>query len=313
MTKRPAFRVAFALLVVLVPPALAAQEPAEPQQPPVALFTASSDLVVLHVNVVDRGGKIVEDLLESAFEVYEDGIRQDIQFFEPREAPIAAGLVVDRSSSMLTRHKMVRTGVEAFAELSRPNDEFFTIVFNENVHHGLPPELAFTRSRDLLLASLGRAPAGGKTALHDAVIEGLAHLETASNQKRVLVVLSDGDDNASSHAERNMLHRAAQSSAAIYTIWTGDVSATRGDPGLLRKLARRNGGVAYEPSNEGDIVEAFRTVAQTMRRGYTIGYPPTNSATDGTYRRIKVLVRAPGSRLTIHVRDGYTAREGSVR
>jgi Ca-activated chloride channel family protein len=281
------------------------------QEAPVPLFKAASDLVVLHVNVVDRRSRVVEDLPQTAFEVYEDGVKQEIQFFEPREAPIAAGLVIDSSSSMLNRQPLVRAGVEAFAELSRPGDEFFTLIFNEHVRSGLPTGLPFTRSRDVLLASLGRTPQGGKTALHDAVIEGLAQLETASNQKRALVVLSDGEDNASSHSERNMLHRAAQSNALIYTIWTGSLSADEGDPGLLRKLARGNGGLDYRPENEREIVETFSIVADTMRRGYTIGYAPSNSAADGRFRRIKVLVRSSDNRVTVHAREGYTAREGS--
>ena len=333
MWQRTTRRIVCALITALVPLGILAQEsiprqdtppaqypsqdtppaPSTPEAPVIPLFKASSDLVVLHVNVVDRRSNVVDDLVESAFEVYEDGVRQEIQFFEPREAPIAAGLVIDSSSSMLTRQRMVRAGVEAFAGMSQPNDEFFTIVFNEKVRHGLPPGLSFTRSHSLLLASLGRAPLGGKTALHDAVIEALAHLETASNQKRVLVVLSDGDDNASTSSERNMLHRAAQSSALIYTIWTGDLSGESGDPGLLRKLARGNGGVAYQPATEREIVETFPTVARTMRRGYTIGYAPTNPAADGSYRRVKVLVRVPDNRVTVHVRDGYTAREAGER
>jgi Ca-activated chloride channel family protein len=239
--------------------------------------------------------------------VYEDGVQQTIEFFELRDAPLAAGLVIDSSSSMLTQRGMVRAGVEAFAALSQPHDELFTIVFTERVRFGLPPGVGFTRSSDLLRASLGRAGLGGKTALHDAVIEGLAHLETATNQKRALVVLSDGKDNASSHSERNMLYRAGQSSAVIHTIWSGEISSNRGDPGLLRDLARGNGGVAYRPSNAQDMVETFDTIARGIRRGYAIGYAPTNSATDGTYRRLEVRVRAPGRRVTVLVRDGYTA------
>jgi Ca-activated chloride channel homolog len=301
-------------LAALFPLVLIAHAPHgdAPQESPVPLFTAASDLVVLHVNVVDRRSRVVAGLPETAFEVYEDGVLQAIQFFQPREAPIAAGLVIDNSSSMLTRQRMVRAGVAAFADLSRPNDEFFTIVFNEHVRHGLPAGLAFTRSRDVLLASLGRA-AGGRTAMHDAVIEGLTHLETASNQKRVLLVLTDGDDNASMHTEPTMLQRAGQSSALIYTIWTGDLAADPGNPSLLRKLAQGNGGSAYRPSNEQEIVNAFSTVAETMRRGYTIGYAPTNTAADGTYRRITVRVRAEDSRVRVHVRDGYTARKEATR
>jgi VWFA-related protein len=201
----------------------------------------------------------------------------------------------------------VRAGVKAFADMSRPGDELFTIVFNENVRLGLPETVPFTQSRDMLEASLVRFPSGGQTALHDAVIEGLAHLEMAANQKRILVVLSDGDDNASRQKESNMLYRAGRSSALIYTISTADLTSRQGDPGLLRKLAQRNGGLSYAPHNERELVETFETVARNMRRGYTIGYAPTNTAADGTYRRIRLAVTTPGRRVTVRARDGYTA------
>jgi Ca-activated chloride channel family protein len=273
----------------------------------VPTFAARSHIVLLHVTVIDRHGQAVHDLAPSAFEIDEDGTPQAIEFFEWRDAPIAAGLIIDSSSSMLTRGAMVRASVAAFASLSRPDDELFTIVFNEHVRFGLPPGMPFTRSHDVLLASLARGGRGGKTALHDAVIEGLAHLEQARNAKRVLVVLSDGDDNASAHPERNMLSRAGQSSAVIHTIWSGEISSSRGDRGVLRTLAEGSNGRMYEPSNEREMVETFETIARTIRRGYTIGYAPTNGAADGTYRRIRVRVHADDRRLRVLVRDGYTA------
>lgn len=270
-------------------------------------FTVRSHVVLLHVNVTDDDGMGVDDLDASAFEVYEDGRLQTIEFFELRDAPLAAGLVIDSSTSMITRQRMVRAGVDAFAALSQPGDELFTIVFTERVRFGLPPGMQFTRSRPVLQASLARGGSGGRTALHDAVIEGLGHLATASNPKRVLVVLSDGRDNASRHSERNMLYRAGQSSAAIYTIWTGDLAAERGNPGLLRRLAKANGGVDYRPSGPEEVVQVFDTIARSIRRGYTIGYTPTNTAADGGYRRVSVRVHAPGRAYRVRVRDGYTA------
>jgi Ca-activated chloride channel family protein len=207
---------------------------------------------------------------------------------------------------------MVRAGVRAFAESSHDSDEMFTVLFNEHVRFGLPPSLSFTQDRDLLLSALSRYAAGGLTALHDAVIEGLSRLAESSNQKRVLVVLSDGDDNASQRSESDMLYRAAQSNALIYTIWAGDVAQSRGNPGLLRTLARRTGGVSYAPGTERKTVEAFAEVAANIRRGYTIGYTPTNSARDGSYRHIKVLVQAPGRKVSVRVRDGYVAPDEIV-
>jgi Ca-activated chloride channel family protein len=332
MRMDPAIRVVLAILLAWVPLFANSQDPTPGEQPvparqdappvpgsdaaqvpgsgPIATFTAQSDLVVLQVNVFDGRSDAVPELPESAFEVFEDGVPQKIQFFKNRDVPVATGLVIDNSSSMLTRRSMVAAGANAFAGSSHEMDEMFTIVFNENVRFGLPAGVPFTPSRALLQASFVRFDPGGLTALHDAVVEGLAHLEESTNQKRVLVVLSDGEDNASHLSEANMLHRAAESSALIYTIWTGDLSSRRGNPRLLKKLATRNGGVAYSPRSEREVVEAFTTIAANIRRVYSIGYAPTNGAQDGTYRRVKVLVHTPGKHLEVRARGGYMAPDG---
>ena len=278
------------------------------QTKPVAVFKTHSDLVELHVNVFDGRSDAVADLPQSAFQVLEDGVVQKIEFFNARDVPVAIGLVIDNSSSMITRRPMVKAGISAFAESSHAADEMFTIVFNERIRYGLPPEMPFTQDPRLLQSSLDRHRTGGMTALHDAVIEGLGHLEEATNQKHVLLVLSDGDDNASRHSRQNMLYRAAQSSAIVYTIWTGD-ETSRGNPRVLSQLAKGSGGLAYMPKSEQDLVKAFGTVAANIRRGYTIGYAPTNTSADGTYRRVKVAVRAPGKKLNVRVRDGYAAAD----
>ena len=275
----------------------------------VPVFRARSDLVVLHVNVFTGRTEAVSQLPQSAFQVYEDGVRQRIELFSDHTVPIATGLVIDNSSSMLLQRSMVAAGVRAFATSSNQSDEMFTIVFNEHVRFGLPAGVPFTQNRQLLEASFERHRAGGLTALHDGVVEGLAHLEQATHQKRALVVLSDGDDNASHQSERNMLYRAGRSQALIYTIWTGDVSAERGNRGLLRKLAKSSGGEAYEPKSEQEVVDAFTAIAANIRRVYSIGYAPTNTTRDGTYRRVKVLVQVPGKKVRINTREGYTAAD----
>lgn len=278
----------------------------------VPVFKSHTDLVFLQVNVFDERSNAVERLPASAFTVYEDNRPQDVQLFEDLEVPVTVGLVIDNSTSMLTRRQMVRAGVEAFADFAGKNDEMFTIVFNEHVRLGNPTG-PFTRSRDAVLASLVRFPAGGRTALHDAVVEALAHIEGASNQKRVIVVLSDGDDNASRQSRANMLHRASRSQALIYTIWTGDLAGHLGDQGLLRRLADGSGGVAYRPRHERDVVAAFAEVGRNVRRGYGLGYVPTNQEPDGGYRRVKVVARADGKPLKVRVREGYTAGDGDER
>ena len=278
------------------------------QEQAAALFKSESNLVVLHVNVFNGRSDAVPNLPQTAFHVTEDNKPQSITFFNNEDVPVAVGLVIDNSGSMLTRRPMVLAGTRAFAESSHPEDELFTIVFNENIRKGLPETLAFTRNRVQIEAGLSRFPAGGKTALHDAVIAGLEHLQEASHQKRVLVVLSDGDDNASQHSSDTMLERATRSDALIYTVSTADLDTSVGKPRLLRKLAEISGGATYEPESEAEVVDAFRTIADNIRRGYSIGYVPTNTTQDGRFRRVKVDVRAPGFKnLNVSARDGYLA------
>jgi VWFA-related protein len=163
----------------------------------------------------------------------------------------------------------------------------------------------------MLEASLVRYPPGGLTAVYDAVIEGLDHLHGATHQKKVLVVLTDGEDNASEHSKQDMLHRAMRSDALIYTIYTGQFGPTHGDPDVLRKLSAMTGGAAYSPENETDAVTAFKTIAENIRRGYSIGFVPANA--DGDYHRVKVLVRAPGYKhLSVRARDGYSGSESTA-
>jgi VWFA-related protein len=272
------------------------------------VFKAESELVVLHVNVFDGQSDAVPNLPEESFQIFEDNVPQRITFFSNEDVPVAVGLVVDNSGSMITRRSMVLAGAKAFAQSSHPEDEVFTIVFNEHVRHGLPPSLPFTQNPHLIEVAVARFPPGGKTALHDAVIEGLDHLQEASPQKRVLVVLSDGADNASMNTADVMLQRVARSNALVYTISTAELAGNEGNSGLLKKLARRSGAVTYTPKSERAVVDAFREIADNVRRGYSIGYVPTNTVHDGRYRRVKVSVRAPGYKnLSAIARDGYLA------
>jgi Ca-activated chloride channel family protein len=276
----------------------------EPTAPPV--FKATADLVVLHVNVFDGKSDAVPDLPQSAFVVTEDGRPQPITFFSDADVPVAAGLVFDNSTSMVSRRKLVMAGSHAFVTSSHPEDELFTVIFNEHVRLGLQDAVPFTRSQAQVQASLLRFPAGGQTALHDAVIEALDHLLLARLQKRVLIVLSDGDDNASRHSEADMLHRASRSDALIYTISTADYAHQYGKASVLKKLAQRTGGVSYFPKSEAQIVEDFTEVARNIRRGYSIGYVPDNPRHEGEYRSVKVTVHVPGRNLSVRAREGYT-------
>jgi len=300
---------------VLLAAAFAASVPfivraAQDEEPQV--FKAGAELVVLHVNVFNGRSDAVPGLPQTAFTVFEDEKPQEISFFNAGDVPVTVGLVIDNSTSMMTERELVTAGTSAFAQSSHPEDEMFALVFNENVRRGLPDTVQFTTNRTLLQASMRRFPAGGKTALYDAVIEGLNHLDRGSYQKHVLVVLSDGGDNASRHTEQEMLDRVAMSNAIVYTVVDPDVfTPGEGDRGVLRRLAKLSGGVAYFPKNSRDVVKDFEEIAGNIRRGYSIGYVPTAAQhVHNQTHRVKVLVRAPGRNdLSVRVRREYMESE----
>ena len=280
-------------------------------QEPLTVFRSESNLVVLHVNVFDRRSDAVPDLPQESFRVFEDDKPQEITFFGGADVPVAVGLILDASGSMIAREHMVITGGAAFAQSSHPEDELFTIHFNEAVKYGLPATMPFTNNMSLLHAALAAYRPGGRTALYDAVIAGLEHLEQSTHQKHVLVVLSDGEDNASKHSQNEMVERARASDAIIYTVSNANRRiGMPGNPGVLRKLADVTGGVAYFPGSDEKVIENFDELAGNIRRGYSIGYVPTNSNQDGAYRRVKVTVSAPGrNNLSVRTRDGYRSSD----
>jgi Ca-activated chloride channel family protein len=300
-----------AVVIAALPLLSTAQEQRPAEQPPPEeqqVFKAGAELVVLHVNVFDGRSDAVPNLPRSAFTVYEDGNPQDISFFEAGDVPVTVGLVIDNSTSMLTERDLVVAGTRAFADSSHPEDQMFAIVFNERVRLGLPKSIEFTTNRLQLIASLARFTPGGKTALYDAVIAGLEQLDKGAYQKHVLLVLSDGGDNASEHTEKEMLRRVEASSALIYTIVDPDVfTPGEGNRGVLRRLAKLSGGLAYFPKSERQVVENFTEIAGNIRRGYSIGYAPGNGSHEHDRpHRLKVTVRVPGrSDLSVRVRNGY--------
>jgi len=300
-----------AVAIAALPLLSTAQEQRPAEQPPPEeqqVFKAGAELVVLHVNVFDGRSDAVPNLPRSAFTIYEDGNPQDISFFEAGDVPVTVGLVIDNSTSMLTERDLVVAGTRAFADSSHPEDQMFAIVFNERVRLGLPKSIEFTTNRLQLIASLARFTPGGKTALYDAVIAGLEQLDKGAYQKHVLLVLSDGGDNASEHTEKEMLRRVEASSALIYTIVDPDVfTPGEGNRGVLRRLAKLSGGLAYFTKSERQVVENFTEIAGNIRRGYSIGYAPGSSSHEHDRpHRVKVTVRVPGrSDLSVRVRNGY--------
>jgi len=265
-------------------------------------------LVVLHATVSDRQGGFVSDLGERDFEVYEDGVPQSIRLFSNEDVPVTVGLVVDHSTSMGPKLAEVTAAARAFVRSSNRDDEMFVVNFNERVSLGLPGAIRFTDSTAELGNAIAATPTQGQTALYDAIAKGLEELKAGSRDKKVLIVVSDGGDNASAHKLAQVMELAGQSSAVIYTVGIFDESDEERNPGVLKRLAQATGGEAFFPSQLTDVVAICERIARDIRHQYTIGYVPISRNRDGTYRAIRVLARGNGhNRLSVRTRTGYIA------
>jgi Ca-activated chloride channel homolog len=283
-----------------------------PQQgnPPDDSYTISVDveMVALNATVRDHRGVLVSRLAQKDFQVYEDGVPQPIEYFSHEDIPVTAGLVIDNSGTMGPKRSEVITSALAFARSSNPEDQMFVVNFNENVSFGLPHNMLFTDKVPQLEIALSGITADGKTALYDAVAVALDHLKKGNRNKKVLIVISDGGDNASKLKLDKVLAMAGQSDAIIYTIGIFDENEIDRNLRALKELSIATGGEAFLPDSVKDVVPICKRIAYDIRNQYTITYQPTNKKKDGSYRVIKITAGAQdGSRLLVHTRAGYYA------
>jgi Ca-activated chloride channel homolog len=275
-------------------------------------FTSRSDLVVLHVTVRDGKAGYVADLPRTSFTVYENGQPQAVTFFENADSPVTVGLVIDSSISMQRRRESVIAAGASFVESCRLDDEMFTVNFNERVWKGLPEGRPFTSDREELKRALEKAGSRGQTALFDALRVSLATLETGHRQKKVLLVVSDGGDNASQTTFDEVLRMALRMDAVIYTVSIHDQYDAEAKPEVLKKLAAATGGEAFFLRRAAEVTKTFQRIARDIRSGYTLGFVPASS--EPGYRALRVAVRPPnGHKLTVRARSGYTAEGGAGR
>jgi Ca-activated chloride channel family protein len=218
------------------------------------------------------------------------------------------GLVVDSSGSMLDARDRVAAAAAAFVETSNPQDDVFALAFNEHVRSALPPEAPFTSDAAMMRGALIRAlSTWGRTALYDAILAGLEYVEQGRHQRKALVLVSDGGDNASTATCGDVLRRMQMSNTVIYTVAFVDPGQRDVNPGRLRRIAAMTGGEAFQPRRMGDVAGVMSHIARDIRQAYTIGYIPANGTPrDGRIRPVRVLVKAPGYRgLSVRTRQGY--------
>lgn len=270
-------------------------------------FTIRSDvrLVLLDVSVKDRAGGFVSGLARENFSVLENGRPQPISVFANDDVPVTVGILVDESFSMSNKRNEVLTAAQTFIEESNPRDEIFVLNFNDRVTRGLPDRMLFSDDIQQLRSALHRGSPQGKTALNDAIVAGLEQLQLGKRDKKTLIVISDGGDNASEHKRSDMLRMVEESTATIYTIGLYDTDDPDRAPGILKELARNSGGEAYFPENPAEMVPVCRRIAKDIRTRYTLGYlPPSENGTG--LRQVRVRASSPDRhQLVARTRKSY--------
>jgi len=275
-------------------------------------------MVVLHATVTDDKGDFISDLRQDNFRVYEDKVEQKISVFSRQDIPVTMGLVIDNSGSMREKRSQVNAAALTFVRTSNPQDEVFVVNFNDEFYLDLNED--FTSDPKELDDALSRIDSRGSTALYDAVIGSLDHLKKGHKDKRVLLVVTDGDDDASRKTLEYTVKAAQESDAAIYAIGVfsdddrkNDKRMVRHSKKVLEQLAEATGGMAYFPDSLDQVTPTCEQVARDIRNQYTLGYYPTNTAKDGTFRNVSVTLTPPHGRgkLNVRSRTGYYAQKTS--
>jgi Ca-activated chloride channel family protein len=299
-------------------PAAPATDPAhsttsqQPGQAPVGsssgvfVFKKEVQEVVLHATVVDKKQRLVMDLPKSAFTVYENDKPQVITSFRREDIPVAMGIVIDNSGSMREKRAKVNKAALNLVRSSNPQDQVFVVNFNDEYYL----DQDFTANIAKLKQALEKVEARGGTALYDALVASADHLGQSKLQKKVLFVVTDGEDNASRESLEEAVRRLqVENGPTIYAIGLlGGEEGTRRARRALQTLAERTGGVAFLPKTLDQVDEISSTIAHDIRSQYTIGYKPSTPKSQGGYRTIRVEAHAHGyGKLTVRTRSGYYA------
>src|SRR6195256_4463356 len=271
------------------------------------------NLVVLHTTVIDDRGRFADALKQENFRVLEDKAEQKLSLFKREDIPVSMGLVIDNSGSMRDKRSRVNRAALTLVEASNPQDEAFVVNFNDDFYLDLDKD--FTNSVPELKEALERIDSRGSTALYDAIIGSLDHVKKGSKDKKVLLIVTDGEDNTSHNSLEKTIREVQKTNTVIYTIGLlseeSKKNAKRAKK-ALEQIALASGGLAFFPENVDDVRNICEQVARDIRNQYTLAYYPSNTKRDGSYRTVQVEVIPPRGRgkLVARTRNGYYAPAG---
>ena len=310
---RQLFRLTFLALVLL--PCCRAQQPAEPVAPPpepppiqqTPPIRTNVNLVLLHVSVVDAHGQFFPGLAAQNLRVFEDGAEQKVSVLRQEDAPVSMGLLIDNSGSMRDKRPNVNVAALTFVRTSNPEDEAFVAHFNQDYSFDL--NKPFTNDLGELGKALEQTESRGSTALFDAILTSLDRLKSGYNSKKVLLIISDGEDNSSRNDLQATLEKVKKSNVMIYAVGLfADEEKTSAEHArqALTAITQATGGAAFFPDGAQQVADICTQIAYDIRHQYSVGYYPPHPG-DGTFRTVRVEVAPPPGTtdLSVRTRTGY--------
>jgi Ca-activated chloride channel family protein len=274
-------------------------------------ISVKTDLVTLTLTVTDLYGRYVSGLNRNAFTVFDNNQEQEISFFSDADAPASIGILFDVSDSMNgEKIGKARKALQRFINTSHPSDEYFLIAFNSRAQLLLDR----TRDGDAVLQKLTLVQPKSNTALYDACYLGVERVTRGTRQKKAMLIISDGQDNASRYNFGEVRRLMKESDVTVYAVGImdkGDAGSVMGMQGqaFLDELTSVTGGKSFYPQTDVEMDEIFERIALELRHQYSIGFTPKDFTPDGKWHKVKVKVKPPRglSRLTVRTREGYYA------
>ena len=271
-----------------------------------AIFKSDTNLIVLHASVVDKSGKLLTNVPRTAFHVFENNAEQTIKDFKREDVPVSLGIIIANSGSMRDKRQRVAAASLALVKASNPADEVFIVNFNDDAFLDLP----FTSDIKKMEETLDKIDTKGGTAMRDAISMSIDYAKSdGKRDKKVLLVITDGNDNFSSVGIEQLVRKAQQSGVVIYSIGIlseEDPRDARKAKRALKALTEASGGLDYYPKDLAEVERVTPQIAHEIRNQYVITYTPTNLTLDGTFRQIKVNVKGFGNPV-VRTRNGYYA------